>query len=97
MPPPRKVDLIIFDMQSPERGWLPFVEWLKREQVFDWLVKKIVLDANSLMAEVTCARLNAEGKRYIDPHTNQMAVTRKIHNFQSHPPVRRERRSQPDA
>jgi hypothetical protein len=75
-----------FDTDSPERGWEPFLTWLRSHGLNPNSVRAVAVDGNDGMAEVY--QRDSNGKLHLTPEHDEVAWDRVPFTVQSPPPRR---------
>lgn len=79
---------ITFDLHSPERGWEPFLAWLRENGIEPNRTVAVTVDLEAMTAAATRQVVDDEGRPVID-HRQNCVVTEDIEVAVNHAPPRR--------
>lgn len=76
----------VFNTDSPERGWAPFMDWMIKQGLDPVLTREVAITGDRGVAEVY--DLDSEGRRFLIPGSNDVSVSQVQFDVKSDPPLR---------
>lgn len=67
----------VIDVDSPERGWEPFLDWLRVHDLDPTLVREVRVDGATLAGEVVVYRTRG-GKKYVTSVDGEEVVATRV-------------------